>query len=109
MCQRSELLISTTRVSPDSGYVPITIFGRTLYLRESELYAPAGVIAGACAPERLNKAKFVQCFMSALATVDNLSDAICGPLPQYPRCVVIANAVGTAVAAIGCGIYAYLK
>jgi len=109
MCQRSELLISATRVSPDSGYVPVTLFGRTLYLREGEPYVPEAEAPVAGSPERFKKVKFIECFMASLAMVDGVSDAVCGPLPQYPRCVVIANTVGTAVAAVGCGIYAYVK
>jgi len=109
MCQRSELLISATRVSPDSGYVPITMFGRTLYLRESQPYVPAGGGSVAKAPERFNKAKFFQCFMASLATVDRVADAVCGSLPQYPQCVAVVDGVGTAAAAIGCGIYAYSR
>jgi hypothetical protein len=106
-------LISATRVSPDSGYVPVTLFGRTLYLREGEPYVPAGQDTGqdpvAGSLERFKNVKFIECFMASLAMVEGVSDAVCGPLPQYPRCVVIANTVGTAVAAVGCGIYAYLK
>lgn len=109
ICQRSELLASATRVSPDSGYVAVTIFGRRLYLREGATYVPASDGSIQRSPERFNRARFMQCFMAGIAAVGAVSNAICGGLPQYPQCGVIANAVGTAAVGIGCGIYAYYR
>ncbi len=106
MCQRSELLASVSRVSPDSGYVPVTVFGRTLYLREGAPYVPGDGATVQTAPERFNKTKFIQCFLSAIAFVQRVADSACELMPQYPQCAAIANSAGTAIAAIGCAIYA---
>ncbi|MBI4364768.1 MAG: hypothetical protein HY568_04995 [Candidatus Latescibacteria bacterium] len=107
MCQRSELLASPTRVSPDSGYAPITIFGRTLYLREDAAYVPANDGSARLSPERFNKQKFMACLFAGLQMVGRISDSICSGVPDYPRCMAISNTVGTVVVAIGCGIFAF--
>ena len=107
MCQRSELLASATRVSPDSGYAPVTIFGRTLYLREGAPYILASPGSIERSPERFNKVRFITCFVAGMGLVARISEDICSGLPNYPRCMAFSNAVGTAAVAIGCGIWAF--
>jgi hypothetical protein len=109
LCQRSELLASPTRVSPDSGYVPVVWLGRTLYLREGTPYRaqPSGMVHRS--PERVNRMKFLQCFSTVEPVVGDVVRDVCGSLPQYPQCTAVGNAVGTALVAIGCGVYAWEK
>jgi hypothetical protein len=109
MCQRSELLASATRVSPDSGYSPVTVFGRTLYLREDAPYVPAGDGSARLSPERFNKTLFMSCFVAGMGLVNRISESFCSGLPDYPRCMAISTGVGTAAVAIGCGIWAFHK
>ncbi len=109
MCERSELLVSVSRVSPDSGFVPITIFGRLHYLRVDGTYIPAEDGTARLSPTRFNRAVFIACFWSALAVVSGIADRICSSLPEYPQCSTVVNTVGAAAAAIGCGIYAFTK
>lgn len=109
MCQRSELLASATRVDPDSGYIPVTIFDRTLYLREGAPYVPASVGSAPLSPERFNKVRFMACFLTGLPLVGRISEGLCENLPMYPQCTAIANSVGTAGLAVGCAIGAFSK
>lgn len=109
MCQRSELLASVTRVSPDSGYVPITISGRTLYLREGATYVPGSAGAARLSPERFQKARFMACLLTGLAAVSQISDAVCSSLPQYAWCRAAANSAGAALVMAGCAAYAYFS
>ena len=109
MCQRSELLASETRVSPDSGYSPITLFDQTFYIREGEPYVPASDGAARLSPERFNKVRFMSCFVAGMALVGRVSESFCTGMPDYPRCVAISTGVGTAAMAVGCGIWAFSK
>ncbi len=109
MCQRSELLASVTRVSPDSGYAPVTVLGRTLYLREGAPYVPQSAGSAQLSPERFNKIRFMACFMTGLPLVGKISEEVCSGLPEIPQCTAVTNTVGTAGLAIGCGIWAFGK
>ncbi|HSQ59453.1 MAG TPA: hypothetical protein VLT84_03320 [Acidobacteriota bacterium] len=98
--QRGELIVGRDPRPDEPGYVPLSIQGRLVWIRDEGSVRPGG-IAGA--PEQLDKIKFLSCLIANAPGACDAGATIAATIaPGYPQARAVGCGVGVAVAALSC-------